>query len=110
MEYEIRLYRSVDGKCPFLVWLEDLRDNIARHQIQMRLDRLRLGNLGNCKSLGSGIYELKIDYGPGYRIYFTFVEKEIVLLMVGGIKRTQTRDIEKAKLYLADFKVQEKWS
>ena len=68
------------------------------------MDRLNLGNFGGCKSLGGGLHELKIDFGPGYRVYFADVENVIVLLLWGGDKSTQAKDIDVAKKYLADYK------
>jgi putative addiction module killer protein len=76
-------------------------------KIEQRLDRLRLGNLGNFRSVGEGVCELKIDYGPGYRVYFGQVGTTIVLLLCGGDKSTQDRDIRKAKEYWIDYEQRE---
>lgn len=78
-------------------WFSKLRDSRARARIDIRIRRVALGNLGDSKSVGSGVSELRIDYGPGYRVYFTFIEKEIVVLLAGGDKSTQQSDIRKAK-------------
>ena len=67
---EIQNYLTVDGKSPFEEWLDSLRDTRARAKIKNRLKRVELGNLGDYRSVGAGAYELKIDYGPGYRVYF----------------------------------------
>ena len=67
------------------------------------MDRLKLGNFGDCNSVGEGIRELKLDFGPGYRVYFGQIAKKCVLLLVGGSKRTQAKDIAKAKDYFDDF-------
>lgn len=101
--YEIEIYETVSLKRPFSEWLEGLRDIQARAKIRVRIDRLKLGNLGKCESVGNGVFELKLDFGPGYRIYFAHSGKKIVLLLCGGSKRTQKRDIEFAKLFLEDF-------
>src|SRR3990172_12177943 len=104
MMYEIVIYQTKSGALPFNEWLEDLADIQARQKIRIRLQRLSLGNFGNCKSLKDGISELKLDYGPGYRIYYTFLTKSNVLVLYAGTKKTQEKDIKKAQMYLADFK------
>lgn len=79
---------------------------IAKAQIKNRMDRLALGHWGDWKSVGEGVYELRIQYGGGYRIYFAEQGSSIILLLIGGSKRTQARDIEKAKRYWKDFQEQ----
>ena len=81
----------------FMKWLTELRDQKAIARIQIRIDRLVLGNPGDVRPVGSGISEMRIDYGPGYRVYFSQRGSEIVILLCGGDKTTQTSDIEKAK-------------
>ncbi|MFA7238105.1 MAG: type II toxin-antitoxin system RelE/ParE family toxin [Phycisphaeraceae bacterium] len=78
-------------------WFEKLRDRQAYARILVRIRRLSLGNPGDVQPVGEGVSELKIDYGPGYRVYFIQRHKALVILLGGGDKRTQTRDIEKAK-------------
>jgi putative addiction module killer protein len=85
---EIQNYLTVDGKSPFEEWLDSLRDTRARAKIKNRLKRVELGNLGDYRSVGAGAYELKIDYGPGYRVYFGQVGSIIVILLCGGEKST----------------------
>jgi putative addiction module killer protein len=80
----------------FELWIEGLRDRQARQRIAARLTRLQAGNPGDVKSLGDGVSELRIDYGPGYRIYFTKRGRLIVLLLCGGDKSTQAKDVKKA--------------
>lgn len=80
----------------FADWLERLNDRQARTRIQVRLDRLALGIAGDVKPVGGGVSELRIDYGPGYRVYFRQQGLELVLLLVGGDKRTQSRDTKRA--------------
>ena len=80
----------------FAAWLERLKDRNARARIQVRLDRLALGLAGNVRPVGAGVSELRVDYGPGYRVYFKQQGRELVMLLVGGDKRTQSRDIERA--------------
>ena len=81
----------------FMKWLTELRKQKAIARIQIRIDRLALGNPGDVRPVGSGISEMRIDYGPGYRVYFSQRGSEIVILLCGGDKTTQTSDIEKAK-------------
>ena len=78
-------------------WFKRLRDRHARARILARIRRLSLGNLGDTTPVGEGVSEMRIDYGPGYRIYYKKQAKTLVILLVGGDKRTQKRDIEKAK-------------
>jgi putative addiction module killer protein len=77
-------------------WLLELRDRRAVARIKSRIDRLQLGLLGDVKPVGEGVSEMRIDYGPGYRVYFVQQGRKAVILLAGGDKRTQSRDIEKA--------------
>jgi len=103
MTYKIIVYQNKNYKLPFNDWLEDL-DTQTRQKIRMKLERLSLGNFNNCKSIMSGLFELKIDFGPGYRIYFSLLDSTAILILFAGTKRAQQRDIEKAKKFLKDFK------
>ncbi len=80
----------------FSNWLRELCDRRARARIQTRIDRLQLGLAGDVKPVGEGVSELRIDYGPGYRVYFIRRGRELVILLAGGDKRTQDRDIKTA--------------
>jgi putative addiction module killer protein len=80
----------------FRAWLAGLRDNKARVRIDVRLQRLEKGHAGDVKPVGSGVSELRIDYGPGYRMYFVQRGKTVVILLCGGDKRTQAADIKQA--------------
>lgn len=82
----------------FALWIDTLRDMKARARIQARIERLALGNPGDVKPVGSGVSELRIDYGPGYRVYFTKVGRAIIILLVGGDKSSQSQDIKNAVL------------
>jgi putative addiction module killer protein len=101
---EIRHYTTKFGKNVFESWLDSLKDRRAQARIAVRLDRLVADNLGDCKTVGHGGSELRIDYGPGYRIYFAMVGQACVLLLCGGDKRRQSADIRKAIEYLNDYK------
>ena len=80
----------------FIEWLADLRDREARARIAKRIDRIALGNLGDAKSVDGGVSELRFAFGPGYRVYFTIREGVVVILLCGGDKGSQSRDIERA--------------
>ena len=86
----------------FAAWFRNLRDRRAKARILVRIDRLSLGNPGDAKPVGEGVSELRIDYGPGYRVYFVRRGDTVIVLLAGGDKRTQARDIE-AALKLARF-------
>jgi putative addiction module killer protein len=93
-----------NGSDPFEKWLTGIKDIKARAKINVKIDRLSMGNSGSSKPLGGGISELKIDYGPGYRVYYGQSGKFLILLLCGGNKDTQQKDIEIAKEYWINFK------
>jgi putative addiction module killer protein len=101
---EIRDYLTLDGRIPFKDWLSSLADRMAKARIAARVQRLSAGNLGDCKPLDSGVWELRIDHGPGYRVYYARAGEHLILLLVGGDKRRQQADIETALSYWADWK------
>lgn len=107
MAIQIDLYVTKEGKVPFTDWLNKLKDHTARAKIRVRLDRVRLENLGVFKALGNGVNELKIDYGPGYRVYYGQTGKKIILLLIGGDKATQQQDIRKAQMFWEDYRRRE---
>lgn len=80
----------------FSAWLRRLKDAKAKARIAARIERVKLNNLGDCKSLGGGLMELRVDFGPGYRVYFVYRGTAIVILLCGGDKGTQRRDIARA--------------
>ena len=80
----------------FAKWLNGLRDMRARARVQVRIERLGTGNVGDAKSVGEGVSEMRIDYGPGYRVYFTKRGSEVIVLLAGGDKRIQDADIRTA--------------
>ena len=103
-EQRIRVYQKKDGKRPFSNWFNKLRDRKAQVRIDARLARVQLGNFGDTKAVGEGVLELRIDYGPGYRVYLGRDGSAVVILLLGGDKRTQSKDIDTAKKYWADYK------
>ena len=100
---EVLEYLDETQRNPFREWLEALRDRDARARIRVRINRIRQGNFGDCKTVGGGVSELRIDYGPGYRVYFGRRGETIVILLCGGDKRTQTRDIASAQMRWQDY-------
>ena len=104
LKLKLREYLSENGRSPFNDWLLGLRDLRARACIRARLNRVRLGNLGDHVSIGDGVFELRIFYGPGYRMYYSQEHENVILFLLGGVKGTQKRDIRIAKAYLADYR------
>ena len=100
---EIRRYVTRGGVDVLAAWLADL-NLIAQAKVVTRIDRLALGNFGDCKPLRDGVSELRIDWGPGYRLYYAMLGRACVLLLCGGDKRKQTSDINRAIEFLEDYK------
>jgi putative addiction module killer protein len=101
---EIRRYTTRDDRDVFGDWLANLGDKQARVRITMRIDRIASGNFGDGKPLRDGVWELRVDWGPGYRVYYAMVGRACVLLLCGGDKRKQLSDITRAVAYLRDYK------
>lgn len=101
---EIESYVTANGKIPFWEWFDSLPDGKGQAKIEERLKRVRLGNLGDYRSVGEGVFELRINYGPGYRVYFGQLGEVIVLLLCGGDKSSQERDIRKSKEYWINYR------
>ena len=101
---QVEVYQTEEGRSPFPEWLRGLRDRAAGARVRARLARVRLGNFGDTNSLGGGLHELRIDHGPGYRVYFGRAGDRVVLLLCGGTKRTQSRGIEQARTYWNDYR------
>jgi len=104
---ELREYEDDDGRSPFKVWFKTI-DATAAARIQRALARLELGNTSNVKGVGRGVLELKVDFGPGYRIYFGKDGSEIVILLGGGTKQRQGRDINIAQASWQNYKSRRK--
>ena len=101
-EWEILKYVTETGVCPFDEWFNTL-DSVTQARIDVRLDRVTLGNFGDHQSVGSGVYELRFFFGPGYRIYYGIVGKRIVLLLTGESKKRQSRDVKAAQRFWAAY-------
>lgn len=101
---EIIVYVDENGNEPFNEWLHNLRDIKGKRRISARIERLASGLYGDCESVGEGVLEMRLFFGPGYRVYFGEDDKNIVVLLCGGDKSTQDKDIKNAKLYWKDFK------
>jgi len=101
--FEIRHYLTPEGKDVVLEWQRSLRDTKARIAIDRRINRLELGNFGDHRSCRDGVWELRIDVGPGYRVYYAIAGTQVVLLLLGGDKRTQAADIDRACAYWQDW-------
>ena len=101
--FKIDYYITAAGRKPYKEWIDDLRDVQGRAKIRIRLDRARLGNLGDTRSVGEGVHEFRINYGPGYRVYYGHEDGRLILLLLGGDKSSQTKDITKAKKFWKDY-------
>ncbi|MDZ4676090.1 MAG: type II toxin-antitoxin system RelE/ParE family toxin [Oligoflexia bacterium] len=99
----VKEYVTDSGKSPFREWLDSL-DNVFKARVQARIFRFELGNLGDYKSVGDAVLEVRLDFGPGFRIYFGLDGGKIILLLMGGSKSTQSRDIKKAQALWLDYK------
>ena len=106
--FELFDYQAPDGSIPFKDWLAGLADRIAKAKIAARVQRVAAGNFGDHKPLTEGVWELRIDQGPGYRVYYALSGKHVVLLLVGGDKRRQQADIETAVDYWKDWQQRNK--
>jgi len=100
---EIAHYLTQEGRDAYQDWLDDLADRQAKARVMARVERLRLGNFGECRPLDSGVWELKIDWGPGYRVYYAQAGQRLILLLIGGDKRKQDADIKTAIAYWRDW-------
>jgi putative addiction module killer protein len=101
---EILTYVTADGKVPFDDWFCGIKDGSTKARLETRIDRLALGNFGNCAPAREGVSELKIDFGPGYRVYFGKDGDTIVILLGGGTKNTQDADMKLARKYWREYK------
>ena len=103
-EWELDYYIAPNGRAPYQEWYKSLNDSKTRQIILKRLARIRSGNFGTCELVGFGVFEFKIDYGPGFRIYFSKSGEKIILLLCGGNKSSQHKDIQMAHHYWGNYK------
>ena len=103
MMLDVLLYQQEDGHSPFAAWFDAL-DRQAAAKVTIAVERLRLGNVSNVKSVGGGVQEYRIDWGPGYRLYLGRDGDRLVILLTGGTKQRQDADIERAKAHWLDYK------
>jgi putative addiction module killer protein len=96
-------YLTLTGRCPFQEWIESVKSGTVKAVVAARVNRIRSGTLGDWKAVGDGVFELRIDLGPGYRVYFGRVGETVVILLAGGEKRSQDSDIKRAKGYWSDY-------
>ncbi|MBV9852720.1 MAG: type II toxin-antitoxin system RelE/ParE family toxin [Armatimonadetes bacterium] len=104
VEREVKVLVPESGKAPFDIWLAGIRDQKTRQRIQARLTRLQNGNFGDFQSVGKEVFELRIFFGPGYRIYFALAGDVMIVLLGGGDKGTQSKDIEAAQMLWQEYK------
>ena len=98
-------YKDGRGRSPYSVWLGRLKDSKAKARIILNVDKMELGMFADAKPVGGGVSELRIHFGPGYRVYFAKSGNEIYLLLCGGDKSSQIKDINRAKRYWVDYKM-----
>lgn len=101
-------YRTVEGRFPYREWVESIADKTARATVLARVDRLAFGTFGDWKAVGEGVCELRIHLGAGYRVYFGRDGNTVVILLCGGIKRSQDADTRRAKRYWRDYEARKK--
>ena len=107
-EVTVLHYLTAAGSCPFREWIDSIKDKAVRATVAARINRVRAGTLGDWKPVGDGVFELRVDRGPGYRIYFGRDGKTVVILLTGGEKRSQDADINKAKEYWKNYETRTK--
>jgi putative addiction module killer protein len=102
--YTLETLVQDDASCPFEDWRKGIRDTQTRQRIQNRLDRIERGNLGDCSSVGDGVFEFRLMFGAGYRIYFALADDVVIVLLAGGDKSSQAKDIILAQGLWKDYK------
>jgi putative addiction module killer protein len=108
IETTVLHYLTTSGRCPFQTWIESVKSRVVKAAVAARINRIRSGTLGDWKSVGDGVFELRVDVGPGYRVYFGRDGKTVVILLNAGEKRSQESDIKRAKGYWRDYETRTK--
>jgi putative addiction module killer protein len=104
MTFKVFDYLADDGHDPFKEWIGNLQDRQARARILLRIHRMAAGNFGDCKPVAEGVWELRIDHGAGYRVYYARTGEKLVIILAGGDKRRQQADINTALEYWKNWK------
>jgi len=102
--YLIRKYKRANGRIPYDEWFNSLRDTGVKARLLKRLDKVQLGNLGDWKYISDGVFELRENFNKGFRIYYGMEKRRMIILLCGGSKSTQVRDVRKAKQYWREFR------
>jgi putative addiction module killer protein len=102
--FQVEVYRTRNGTHPFVTWLDGFKDRASANRIRARVANVSAGHLGDYRALGDGLYELRIFSGPGYRLYFARDRERVILLLCGGGKGSQGRDVVRARRYLQDYR------
>ena len=106
--FELEDYQSAEGKDPYIDWLNGLSDRMAKARIAVRVQRITAGNFGDCKPVQEGVWELRIDHEPGYRMYNARADKRLILLLMGGAKRKQQADTTAAVEFWQNWQLRKK--
>ena len=105
----VKIYKDpLTNREPFIEWLENIGDSATEARARQRIRRMELGNLGDHRPVGDSVFELRLHFGSGYRVYFGKVGSTVILLLMGGDKHSQKRDIQKAKYYLHEYKTNQR--
>ena len=101
---DVQYYETPTGKLPAKDWLESVKDSLTQAILYKRIRQAGLGQFGKTRNVGEGVSELKVDYGPGFRVYYGIHEDKLILILLAGSKRSQESDIKKSKAYWAEWK------
>ncbi len=100
----VEIYCDRFGDEPYTIWIYSLKDPKTKARIEQRIRRIEKGNFGDHASVGEGVWELRLDFGPGYRVYYAHKDEQMVILLGGGSKKSQQRDIDQARFYWNEYK------
>lgn len=102
--YTLKALVLENGSCPVEDWIKSIKDTQTKQRVQSRLDRIERGNRGDCKPVGNGVFEFRMDFGPGYRLYYAAARTTLIVLLIGGDKSTQDKDILLAQKLWEEYK------